>query len=153
MNTFNPFPLEITKMQLEIDSQIELLLKHGIIEPSRSESRSPVVMVKKKGGTYRFACDYRRLNSLTEKQSYPMPKLEDVWDLIGETKPQYFPVLYLTSGFWQIRMDPETKHKASFVTRSGQYTGGAYSEEHLRNTWFRGTPSHCNIALIIRPKL
>ena len=110
------------KMQREIDSQIELLLKHGIIEPSRSEWRSPVVMVKKKDGTYRFACDYRRLNSLTEKQSYPMPKLEDVWDLIGETKPQYFSVLDLASGFWQIRMDPETKHKASFVTRSGQYT-------------------------------
>ena len=110
------------KIQREMDSQIQLLLKYGIIEPSRSEWRSPVVMVKKKDGTYRFACDYRRLNDLTEKQSYPMPRLEDIWDLIGETKPKYFSTLDLASGFWQIRMDPATKHKASFVTRSGQFT-------------------------------
>ena len=110
------------KIQREMDSQIQLLLKYGIIETSRSEWRSPVVMVKKKDGTYRFACDYRRLNDLTEKQSYPMPRLEDIWDLIGETKPKYFSTLDLASGFWQIRMDPATKHKASFVTRSGQFT-------------------------------
>ena len=76
-------------------------------------------MVKKRDGTYRFACDYRLLNARAEKQSYPIPRLEDVCDLIGEAKPQYFSVLDLASGFWQIRMDPETKHKASFVTRSG----------------------------------
>ena len=110
------------KMQREIDRQIEVLLKHGIIEPSCSEWRSPVVMVKKKDGSYRFACDYRRLNNLTEKMSYPMPRLEDVWDLIGEVKPQYFSVLDLASGFWQIRLDPETKHKAAFVCQNGQYT-------------------------------
>ena len=110
------------KMQREIDEQIHKLLKYGLIEPSLSEWRSPVVMVKKRDGTYRFACDYRLLNARTEKQSYPMPRLEDVWDLIGEAKPQYFSVFDLASGFWQIRMDPETKHKASFVTRSGQYT-------------------------------
>ena len=110
------------KMQREIDNQIEKLLKHGIIEPSCSQWRSPVVLVKKKDGSYRFACDYRRLNSLTEKMTYPMPKLEDIWDLIGESKPEYFSVLDMASGFWQIRMDEETKHKASFVTRNGQYT-------------------------------
>ena len=110
------------KMQREIDEQIHKLLKQGLIEPSLSEWRSPVVMVRKRDSSYRFACDYRLLNARTEKQSYPMPRLEDVWDLIGEAKPQYFSVLDLASGFWQIRMDPETKHKASFVTRSGQYT-------------------------------
>ena len=109
------------KMQREISRQIEVLLKHGIIEPSCSEWQSPVVLVKKKDGSYRFACDYRRLNDLTEKMSYPMPKLEDVWDLIGEVKPQYFSVLDLASGFWQIRMDPATKHKAAFVCQNGQF--------------------------------
>ena len=108
-------------LQREIERQIQELLRHGLIEPSRSRWRSPVLLVKKPDGTFRLVCDYRNLNKVTEKESFPLPRLEDVWDLIGEKKPQYFSVLDLSSGFWQLELDDETKHKTSFVTRCGQY--------------------------------
>ena len=104
-------------MQREIERQIHELLKHGMIEISRSKWRSPVLLVKKQDGSYRLVCDYRNLNKVTEKESFPLPRLEDIWDLIGEKKPKYFSVLDLSSGFWQLELDKSTKHKTSFVTR------------------------------------
>ena len=108
-------------IQRELDNQIGTLLRHGLITPSTSEWRSPVVMVKKADGSYRLTCDYRKLNSITETESFPLPRLEDVWDLVGESGATVFSTLDLASGFWQIQLDPETKHKTSFVTRNGQY--------------------------------
>ena len=78
-------------------------------------------MVRKGDGTYRLTCDYRRLNAITECESFPLPRLEDVWDLVGESKATVFSTLDLASGFWQIQLDLETKHKTSFVTKNGQY--------------------------------
>ena len=108
-------------MQREIERQIKELLKHGLIEPSKSKWRSPVLLVKKQDGSFRLVCDYRNLNKVTEKESFPLPRLEDIWDLIDEKKSQYFSVLDLSSGFWQLELDESTKHKTSFVTRCGQY--------------------------------
>ena len=98
-----------------------MLLRHGLITPSTSEWRNPVVMVHKGDGTYRLTCDYRRLNTITECESFPLPRLVDVWDLVGESKATVFSTLDLASGFWQIQLDPETKHKTSFFTKNGQY--------------------------------
>ena len=109
------------KMQRIIDEEIESLLKHGFIEPSTSEWRSPVVMIPKKDGTYRMATDFRKINSVIKTQNFPIPRLEDVWDLIGESKPTVFSCLDLQSGFYQLKMDESTKHKSSFVTRNGQF--------------------------------
>ena len=108
-------------IQRELDNQIGTLLRHGLISPSTSEWRSPVVMVKKADGSNRLTCDYRKLNSITETENFPLPRLEDVWDLVGESGATVFSTLDLASGFWQIQLDPETKHKTSFVTRNGQY--------------------------------
>lgn len=67
----------------------------------------------------RFCVDYRRLNSVTEPECFPLPRLEDVFDTIGNSKAKIFSVLDLRSGFWQIPLDPETKHKTAFVTHHG----------------------------------
>ena len=50
-----------------------------------------------------------------------MPRLDDVWDAIGEAKATYFAVLDMASGFWQLPLHPDTKHKSSFITQQGQY--------------------------------
>lgn len=105
----------------EMNKQIQELLTLGIIEPSTSQWRSGVVMVRKKCGAFRFAIDFRKLNAVTEKISFPMPRVEDVWDAIGASKAKYFSTLDLASGFWQIPLDPTTKHKTSFVTADAQY--------------------------------
>ena len=109
------------KIQKEIDAQIEELLRHGIIEPSTSAWSSPVVMVRKPDGSYRFAVDYRELNRRTEPRNFPVPRLSDIFDQIGEAKPRYFSVLDMQSGFWQIPVNPADKDKTAFVTKNAKY--------------------------------
>ena len=110
------------KMRQEMEKQIKELLEHGLTEPSTSEWRSPVVMLKNPGdAVYRFAIDYRKVNAVSEQTSFPLPRLDDVWDAIGESKAAYFTVLDLASGFWQVPLHPEAKHKSSFITQQSQY--------------------------------
>ena len=105
----------------EIEKQTKEMLQSDIIEPSTSPWTSPVVMVKKKTGDYRFAIDYRRLNRVTKPMSFPLPRLEDIFDTVGNTNAQIFTTLDLASGFWQIPLDPETKHKSAFISHQGIY--------------------------------
>lgn len=105
----------------EIRRQVDEMLKHDIIQPSNSEWHSPVVMVRKKNGQMRFACDYRALNKITVPMSFPLPHLETVFDAIGETKAQYFTNLDFRSAFWQVEMSPCSQHKAAFITQDGVY--------------------------------
>ena len=74
----------------KIDRQIEENLALGLIEPSTSEWHSPVVLVKKADNSWRLCCDYRKLNQITRPQSLPLPRLEDVWDAVGENKAKVF---------------------------------------------------------------
>ena len=105
----------------EIDRQIEENLSLGLIEPSTSEWRAPVVLVKKADNSWRLCCDYRKLNAITRPQSFPLPRLEDVWDAIGEQEATIFSTLDLSNGFHQLQMDPDSVHKTAFVTQNGQY--------------------------------
>ena len=104
-------------MQILVDEMLE----QGMIESSNSVWHSPVVLIKKKDNSYRFAVDYRKLNTITKPIAHPLPRLESVFDAIGSAKAKYFTNLDLASGFWQISMDPETKHKSAFITHDGVY--------------------------------
>ena len=104
-----------------IDDMVQEYLDLGFIEPSTSEWRSPVVLVKKADGSWRLCCDYRKLNTVTRPQSFPLPRLEDVWDAIGETKAKVYSVLDMSNGFHQCAMDPASVHKSAFVTQNGQF--------------------------------
>lgn len=109
------------KMRQETERQIQEMLKNDVIEESTSPYQSPVVMVKKSNGQYRFAVDYRKLNSITELVSFPIPKLDEVFDTIADSKSKIFSVLDLASGFWQVPLDEKTKHKTAFITHQGLY--------------------------------
>lgn len=109
------------QVNAETNRQLEEMLDADIIEESTSMWQSPVVMVKKKNGQLRFAVDYRKLNAVTKQHTFPLPRLEDVFDTIGISKANIFSTLDLASGFWQIPMDPETAHKSAFVTPTGIY--------------------------------
>ena len=95
------------------------MLTGGQIEPSDSPCASPVVLVTKKDGLTRFCVDYRRLNSLTVKDAYPLPRIDDSLRLLGNQ--QWFSTMDLASGYWQVAMSPEAKRKAAFVTNEGLF--------------------------------
>jgi len=116
-----PFYRQNVNIRQECSRQVKEMLEHNIIQPSMSEWHSPVVMVKKKDNSYRFAVDYRRLNAVTKSIFFPLPRFEDVVDAVGSSHAQLFSVLDCASGFWQIPLHPETKHKSAFITPEGVF--------------------------------
>ena len=103
----------------EVTKQIEEMESTGVIRPSSSAWASPIVLVKKKDGGTRFCVDYRQLNSVTKKDTYPLPRIDDLLDQLG--KARFFTTLDLAAGYWQIRMAPEAREKTAFATHRGLY--------------------------------
>jgi hypothetical protein len=102
-----------------IDNEIQRMLEQGIITPSKSPWTSPVVLVAKKNGKTRFCVDYRKLNAITKKDAYPLPRIDEILDSMYNAK--WFSSLDLASGYWQVGMDPRDRDKTAFITKQGTY--------------------------------
>ena len=113
-----PHRLPISKQDCETQ-EVQKMLKRGIVEPSSSPWASPVVLVTKKDGSTRFCVDYRKLNDVTRKDAYPLPRIDDTLDALKGS--MYFSTLDLYSGYWQVKMDEADKRKTAFITRQGLF--------------------------------
>lgn len=108
------------KEREEIQKQVNEMLQAKVIRESNSPWSSPVVLVRKSDGRWRFCIDYRKINKLgVGVNMYPLPLIEDVLSCLGGAK--YFTILDLFSAFWQVPLKEEDKQKSAFITGDGLY--------------------------------
>jgi hypothetical protein len=95
------------------------MLENDIIEPSISAWASALVYVRKKNGALRLCQDFRKLNEVTEHDSYPTRPIPSCIEALNGSK--WFSCLDMSSGYWQVPMDPEHAHKTAFLTEDGLF--------------------------------
>ncbi|UYV67845.1 hypothetical protein LAZ67_5002210, partial [Cordylochernes scorpioides] len=108
-------PAERQIIQEEVNKMEEI----GIIQPSASPWASPVVLVRKKDGSWRFCVDYRRLNKITKKDVYPLPRIDDTLDCLQRAR--FYSSMDLQSGYWQIDVEEADREKTAFINPDGLY--------------------------------
>ena len=106
-----PLPFAMTET---VKEETKKMLDMGIVEPSTSPYLSPVVLVKKSDQTVRFCIDFRNLNKITVYNAEPISNPEEIFSKLATSK--YFTKIYLSKGYWQIRLTEDSKEKTAFST-------------------------------------
>ena len=102
-----------------IEENVKKLLDMGVIQPSKSPWSASPVLLKKPDGTMRWCVDWRNLNRVTVKDSYPLPRTDDSIDALGGKV--WFTALDLQHGYWQVPLREEDWEKTAFATHMGLY--------------------------------
>ena len=102
-----------------IQNELQVMLDNGLISPSKSPLSLPVVLVKKKNGKLHLCIDYQKLNKITKRDVYPLPRIDEILDTLKGAKQ--FSTLDLASGYWQIEMKSEDHEKTAFITKFRLY--------------------------------
>ena len=110
--------LPLAKREIERE-EVRKMLQKGVIEPSISPWSSNIVLVTKKDGSTRFCVDYRKLNAVTKKDSYPLPDIRQCLDALADSA--WFSCMDINAGYWQIGVKPEDREKTAFATSMGLY--------------------------------
>ena len=95
------------------------MMQKDVIQPSSSPWASPIVLVQKKDGSTRFCVDYRKLNAVTRKDAYPLPRIDDTLDTLHGSK--WFSTLDLASGYWQVELHKDSRDRTAFCTPNGLF--------------------------------
>ena len=113
-------PYRVNPLKLEImRKEVAYMLENDLIEASSSEWSSPCVLVPKPDGTYRFCTDFRQVNKVTKSDSYPIPRVDDCVDRVGNAK--FVSKLDLLKGYWQVPLTTRAKEISAFATPDGLY--------------------------------
>ena len=94
-------------------------LEAGVVIPSNSAWSSPVCLVRKKDGSVRWCINYRKLNDVTAKDEYPLPRIDTCLDCLGSAK--FFSTVDMQSGYWQLQVVEEDRPKTAFITKYGLF--------------------------------
>ena len=100
-----------------VKDHINKMYQRDVIRPSNSSWASPILLVQKKNGKTRFCVDYRKLNEVSIKDAYPLPRMDDIFSVLG--KASYYSTIDLTDAFWSIRVREEDIPKTAFITKYG----------------------------------
>ena len=103
----------------ELKKLLDNMLEKDVIQPSTSPWASPIVLVQKKDGTLRLCVDYRKINNVTQKDAYPLPRVDDTLDTLSGSK--WFTTLDLISGYWQVEVCDSEIDKIAFCTTEGLF--------------------------------
>jgi hypothetical protein len=103
----------------KVKKEIQRMLDHSVIRPSKSPFSSPIVVITKKDDTLRICIDYRPLNENTIKDSYPLPRIDDIIDYIGKGK--FYSSIDLKNGYWNIPIKETDVWKTAFIKTWGLY--------------------------------
>lgn len=95
-----------------LNKQLDKMLALNVVRPSYSAWNSPVLLVKKSSGDYRFCFDGRSLNEITKRDAYPLPRIDDILKMLANAK--FMSTLDLSCAFWQIPLNEESKEKTAF---------------------------------------
>ena len=93
------------------------MVEDGVARPSSSPWAHNVILLKKKDGTQRFVVDYRELNKVTVKDSYPMPDVCEIIDKMNGSK--YFSKVHMACAYWAVPIRESDRHKTAFITLRG----------------------------------
>lgn len=106
------YPLSPAK-QTEINTELDNMLRLGVVVPSQSPWSSPALVVDKSDGTKRFVVDYRRLNKITKRDAYPLPYVAAILDRLKEAR--YLSSLDLKSAYWQVPLEESSRERSAFT--------------------------------------
>ncbi|XP_076041857.1 uncharacterized protein LOC143025739 [Oratosquilla oratoria] len=102
-----------------IKKEIDYMLAHDLIQPAQSEWSSQIILVPKSDGTQRFCIDFRRVNAVTNKDSYPLPRIEECIDKVGGSR--FISKLDLLRGYWQVPLTPRAQSISCFTALGRTY--------------------------------
>jgi hypothetical protein len=108
----------------EVQKQTDQMLRDGIMEPSNSPWNSPILVIPKKPDVsgknkWRTVVDFRKLNEITLGDSFPLPVISEILEMLGKSK--YFSTIDCVNGFLQVPVKPDDQAKTAFSTRNGHF--------------------------------
>lgn len=104
----------------QLDDEIEYMLKNYITEPSFSSWASPSLLVNKPDGSFRFCTDYRKVNAITKPGSFPLPRIEDCVNQVGNAR--FVSKFDLLKGHRQVPLTARARDISAFITPSGLFS-------------------------------